>query len=273
MITINIRFACLAMLLTMMMPHPGIADSLWPAAVKRATNDRDADLLAELVRLGRYQDAAKICQSKLAAVTPQSDDSALWTIRLSETLAAAQMTKGVFDEPQIALAQKPVTDLLAAYPRHPRHLFLEAQLVSVERDAARHEVITVAVSPRTDDRIDRAMKRLLRTTATILELAGRVGDAHAQLNNQRGTREFALISDLVRLQQQLQIDAVSLSLMQTELFPPGSQDQFGAASKAEATAEQAATKLPADSAARREVERLRIEAIARGEQFEAPSPN
>ncbi len=55
--------------------------------------------------------------------------------------------------------------------------------------------------------------------------------------------------------------------MQTELFSHGSQDRRAAATQAETAAAQAATTLPADSPAGREVRRLQIEAILRGEQY------
>ncbi len=244
------------------------AESVWPAPVQRSTNDRDADLLAELSRLGRYDEAAKICRSSLDATDPESDAAARWAIRLSMILSAAQMSNSAMEDQNVAQAQQPVTDLLAAYPQHRRGLFLAAQRIAVERDAARNAIVAASVSTRTNERIDRAMKRLSRATVDLGSLARQVGDARTRFDNEPDRRSFALIGDLVRLQQELQIDVVSLSLMQTELFPVGSQDRLGAATRAEAAAEDAATKLPADSPARREVERLRIEAIIRGQQFQ-----
>jgi hypothetical protein len=261
---ITIRCFCLVLLLVI--PGRG-AESVWPAAVRRTTNDRFADLLDQLVVEGRFQEAEDLCRSDLDGLDPQSDAYARWTIRRSQIMAAQAVTQSTFDDTQIALAQKPVSDLLVSYPLHRRQLFLEAQRVAVQADAARHDVVTAAVSPNTADRNERAMKRLSRGTASLLKLAERVSDARAKLGSRRRPQDFALIDDLVRLQQQLQVDAVSLALMQTELFARGSQDRRAAATQAETAAAEAANTLPADSPARREVRRLQIEAIFRSAQY------
>ena len=77
-----------------------------------------------------------------------------------------------------------------------------------------------------------------------------------------------MINDLARLQQELQVETVSLALMQTELFPSQSDDFVSAATRAEQIADQAMTRLPADTKARREVERLKIESILRAGQLD-----
>ncbi len=271
----NRRFACNmihrnlpALLCSLLLALPSAADNVWQAPVRRSSDDRDADLVAQLIQSGNTDQAIEYCRSQAEQADPQSDDAALWTIRLSAALSAAQMAKTGFTDASITAAQAPLTQLLEAYPNHRRRLFLEAQREAVRRDAARHGVVTFSVSPVTQQRVDAATKRLSRTADSLLLLAKRVSDARAKLDSQRETRQFAMISDLNRLGQELLIDAVSLTLMQTELFDRGSQDRLGAATSAETAARQAATRLPADSPARREVERLRVEAIIRGQQYD-----
>lgn len=240
--------------------------TIWPSPVQRQTDDRLADLLDELIRLGRYSDAEKVCLASSKTLSAQSDDAAKWAIRHSRVLSAAQMGKSGFDKPTILAVERPVTQMLDAYPQHRRRFFLQAQVASVQSDVARHQIIAVAVSPATEDRIDGAMKSLSRASSDLLELVDEIDKERAELGAQRERKEFSLVKDLVRLQQELQVDAVSLSLMQTELFPLGGQDQLAAATRAEAVANEALARLPASSSARREVERLRIEAILRGGQ-------
>jgi hypothetical protein len=235
--------------------------------VGRATNDREADLIDALVRAGRFDDAEAICKSRLQGANPESDVAAKWTIRQSQILTARQMGSETFEDADVERAQQPTVDLLKAYAGHRRQLFLEAQNLAVEREAAVHSVLRAAVSPTNDAAREIAFKRLFRTTTAVVSLADRVGDSRSQLESGPAAREFALVADLVRLQQKLQVDAVSMALMQTELFPRGSDDCVAAATKAEQAADEAIARLPSDTVARREVERLRVEAIFRAGQL------
>ncbi len=107
-----------------------------------------------------------------------------------------------------------------------------------------------------------------RATAELESLVSDIGDARILLDQQTDDRPFAMIEDLARLQQELQVETVSLALMQTELFAPGSDDSIAAATRAEQIADQAITRLPSDTKARREVERLKIESILRAGQYD-----
>ena len=235
--------------------------------VGRSTNDREADLIDALIHADRFDDAEAICESRLRGVDPESDAAAKWSIRLSQILTARQMVSETFEDADVERAQQPTADLLKAYGGHRRQLFLEAQNLAVEREAAVHNVLRAAVSPTNDAAREIAFPRLLRTTTAVVSLADRVGDSRSQLESRPVASEFALVADLVRLQQELQVDAVSMSLMQTELFPRGSDDCIAAATKAEEAADEAIAKLPSDTTARREVERLKVEAIFRAGQL------
>ena len=179
------------------------------------------------------------------------------------------MTKPRFDDPQIADAQQPITELLTAYPEHRRRFFLDAQLIRVQSEAAQHDVVELAVVPSTEQRIDQVLKRLSRGTTALLELAERVSDERAAIGGRQSNR-LAFIDDLIRLEQELRVDAVSLALMQTELFDRGSRDRLAAATQTESMARQASTLLPADPTARREVRRIELEEMIRprGNRFE-----
>lgn len=235
--------------------------------VVRTTNDREADLIDALVRAGRFDDAESVCKSRLQAADPQSDLSAKWAIRHSRVLTARQMSRDTFDETEVQKAQRPTVDLMRSYANHSRRLFLEAQNLSVEREAAIHHVLRAAVAPSNDEARETAFRRLLRATTAVQSLAERIGDSRSQLESRPAAREFALVADLVRLQQELQVDAVSMALMQTDLFPRGSDDCIAAATKAEEAADEAIARLPSDTPARREVERLKVEAIFRAGQL------
>jgi hypothetical protein len=240
----------------------------------RSTNDRYADLIDALIRGSRFDDAIEVCQAQLKAAQPQSDSFARWTIRHSQVLAGRQMGLATFSAEDAAAIETPVADLLASYPNHERKLFLQAQRIAIQRDAARHSVLRAVVAPNDETTNEAATRLLLRATTASLELSEQVGQRRTELETsvQSSTtrphaRNFALAEDMLRLQQELQVDAVSLALMQTELFARGSTDYIAAAAQAEQAAIEALTKIPSDTPARREVERLKVEAIFRAGQL------
>ena len=236
--------------------------------VGRTTHDRDADLLQALIGRGRFDDALDLCRMQSADLDRSSDEAAKWQIRTSEVLTARQMGRDVFGEAELAEVQRPVTDLLRSYPDHRRQLFLKSQLLSCAGSAAFHSVLRAAVSPRNDQIRDLATRRLLTAMNNASSLSGEVQEKRSQLESDRTASSRGLIADLRRLEQELQVDGVSLALVQTDLFAFQSADGIAAATKAEQVADDAITRLPTGTEARREVERLRVEAVFRAAQWE-----
>ena len=236
--------------------------------VGRKTDDRDEDLIQALLDRGRFEDALDLCRLRSTDLDLQSDAAAKWQVRESKVLTARQMGRDTFSDEELVETQRPVSDLLRSYPTHRRVLFLKSQLLSSEKSAALHSVLRAVVSPRNDKVQELATRRLLTAMKWFTRLADEVQEKRSALESARNATSRGMIADLSRLGQQLQIDAVSLALMQTDLFPRGSADCIAAATKAEQVAEEAITRLPVGTSARKEVERLRVEAVFRAAQFE-----
>ncbi|MDA7893297.1 hypothetical protein N9B25_00945 [bacterium] len=236
--------------------------------VGRMTHDRDEDLIQALLDRGRFDDALDLCKLRSVESVRRSDVAAKWKIRESKVLTARQMGRDTFSKQDLTQVQRPVSDLLRSYPDHPRLLFLKSQLLSSEKSAALYSVLRAAVSPRNEQVQELAMRRLLTAMDHVSSLAEEIQDKRSALESHRTAASRGLIADLRRLGQQLQIDAVSLALVQTDLFPQGSADCIAAATKAEQVADDAITRLPAGTTARKEIERLRVEAVFRAAQFE-----
>ncbi len=261
-------FRSLALLLLLITLEPsshGLAEGPWRVA--RATNDRNVDLVEALIDQQRFADALTVCQRLARGVDPTSDAAAKWAINQSRVLVARQMGRELFAE-DIDEVAKPVNELLNAYPEHRRRLFLLAQTRRVGTQAALHQLLRAAVSPSDLDARNAATKALLRATESLESLIRDVNEARILLDQRPEDRPSALVEDLTRLQQELQIETVSLALMQTELFAPGADDRIAAATRAEQIADQTIARLPSDTKARREVERLRIESILRAAQYD-----
>ena len=251
-----------------------VADSPWPKVVQRQTDDPDLDLVNALIQRQRFDEAAQLCASEQNAFEPSSDAAAKWAIRQSNVLSKQQMTAEVFDEAAVALAQKPVADLLKNNPDHRRRLFLKAQSIAVQQDAAKHDVVIAAISLSNTQRVDAAFARLLRVTTAMNEFVTELREAQSDLNVRKtDLAEKALSRDLLRMQHESQIDVVSMALMQTDLFARGSRDQSTAANKAERLADSTLQSLPVNSRARLEIARLRVESILRGGATERAETN
>jgi len=236
--------------------------------VGRMTHDRDEDLIQALLERGRFDDALDLCRLRSADLELQADAAAKWRVRESKILTARQMGRDTFGNDELAVVQRPVSDLLRSYPNHPRELFLKSQLLDSEKSFALHSVLRAAVSPRNDQVQELATRRLLTAMSHLSSLADEVQQKRSALESERTVASRGMIADLRRLGQELQIDAVSIALVQTDLFPSGSADCIAAATKAEQVANDAITRLPVGTDARNEVERLRVEAVFRAAQYD-----
>jgi hypothetical protein len=232
--------------------------------VQRQTNDRNLDLVDSLVLLQRHQEAIEICAAQLDSVDPRSDDAAKWAIRFSNVLTSQLESTGKFTESSIAKSKQPVAQLLSAYPNHPRKFFLEACLARIQAAASRHAVVVYSVSPASETRLEAVFTELSRSTRRFEELVLAIENERAKLDSTADSlKKQSLSSDLHRLSNELQVQIVGLTLLQTDVFPDASRDQVAAAGKALQSANLALDKLPTDSLARLEIQRLRVQALLR----------
>ena len=232
----------------------------------RSTNDRDLDLIEALLRTGRFDDALKICQLGSETADPRSDDAAKWAIAKSKVLTSRILSDQQFEAVEIQHAQRPVIEILKAYPEHPRSLFLQTQLASVQGAAAKFFVVKASISSDERDK-EIATKNLVTATTAFTDLSNQVADERSRIGRLRDPI-VGLDSDLNRLQQELSIHVAGLILMQTELFPRSSDDCIAAATKAEQAIIAAIEKIPVDTPARIEMQRLKVESIFRAGQID-----
>ncbi len=245
----TLRFIVLLCLL--LVPSPMLTRSADP--VGRGSDDATDDLIDALLAAGRFDDARS-----LASPEWFDGDEAKAAIASCEIDVAFQMTQPVFDE----AAGKPVEDFLSSHPDHERKLFLQAQARQVRLAAVRHAVSAAAVSPLSPAKIESLSKRLVAVTTEASDFAGVVADQRIAIDSSNGRDREGLVSDLHRLEHQSLIDAVSMSLLQTELLDESkASDRIAAASAVIELAQRTLTRLPAGSLAANEIERLRIEAM------------
>mgnify|MGYP003662758306 CR=1 FL=1 len=263
----NLFRACICCVIYCLVVHEIATSAAIISPVKRTTVDRDGDLVNAMIDAGMLDHATRICETQRAKFDAQSDPYARWTIRFSKVLVARNLESDDFDDAAIASACAPLAELIGQYPDHSRHLFLQIAMFEVRWEAARHDVVIASVRPSGNDRETRALQRITQLSDEAETLVDQIQAARSNVEMQDDARTQAerqsLRSDLLRLQQELQVSWVSIELLQSELFFAGSKDYIAAATNAIHAAEKAIASLPADCAARKEVERIRIQAILR----------
>ncbi len=231
--------------------------------VRRHSNDRDRDLIDAMIRDGMFDAASKICAAELAIADRRSDEFAKWTIRQSSILVQRQLSNDDFSDANILAVCQPINDLLRQYPDHRRALFLRTAILEADAAAARHDVVIAAVLPFGGEREQRALRRFATLSREASELIAEIDSARSAEESHGETSRSKTASDLNRLQQEIMVLRVSMQLLQTEMFAPGSRDYVATATNAVAAADEAIARLPADCLARREMERIRVQAILR----------
>lgn len=241
-----------------------LADVPLSRPVQRQTDDRDHDLIDDLIGVGRFEDALQICISRIERVDPTTDDAAKWAIRHSEVLSARQLRDPNFGDTEIVAATRPIDQLLASYPKHNRAIFLKTQRIRVRGQAALHQVVRASISSSDETKIT-AAKELVRVVTATRSLNRQIAELRSTLHRDTDPIK-GFDTDLSRLSQALSVDLVSMMLAQTDLFPHGSDDRISAAASAEQAAEDAIKGIPADVPARTEIQRLRVESILKAGQ-------
>ena len=268
--------------------------------VVRITDDWRSDLLRELVRGDRFDEAMMWCDEEIEKLRAIDEEAAWWWARRTRVDAARRMTGDDFDDETIAETQGGIHGLLDSYPEHPRRLFLHAELRDVEFQAIRHDVIAAAIAPRPDPvtkrnalerdgtsepgHHERAANRVARLSVELKRLIDEVRDRRVELDSGRGgsrrivggtdrdredtagrfagtTAEW--VADLMRLERRLLVRQVELALLSSELFPESSDDRVAAAAAAEGAATEALVELPPGTVAHQETRRLRAMAALR----------
>lgn len=271
-----IAFGCAWTIILFVVGASELGYAAGPRKSGRTTDDRNADLINELISRRRFDEALEIGRSELArnrSTSPGQGDrdlqdlaTASWTARLSEILVARQMTMSRFDDADVEQAIAPVVNWLSENPDSPLRWFVQAQAIAAERAAARFAVSAAAVSPSDSMIREAASKQLTRATSATNRLAAEVASERTRLDASRATDRETHIADLGRLVQELRIESVAMALMQTELFGRQSDDAVVAATKAERAAEAAIVLMPPGSTAQSTVQRFRVEAILRARQ-------
>ncbi len=231
--------------------------------VRRATTDREPDVLEALIRQSRFAEAIRLCEVKLVGAAGVSLDRARWTVALSRAISAELLAKGTLSDEQISQSSEPVTELLESYGDSDFLVFLKFQQIEILRRACFQDCVSASINGPQSDDSHRAVARgamLVRESESLLKGA-RQQRVRTESSPSGATSPTA--SDLGELSQRLQVNIVQTMLAISDVFDEESEDQRDAATKALRYAESATESLPKGSDGWAELQLLRIEAILR----------
>ncbi|KAA5538815.1 hypothetical protein FYK55_26375 [Roseiconus nitratireducens] len=256
---------------------PNQARCAQPPSPDRQTDDAATDAVDRLLQMQRFDDAIWLCKQLRDNGPPEGRDSARWTARLSEVLTeqaaieilrvnpSVLMTRL---EPAIEAACAPVDQLLSAYPEAQSASFLQAARLSCRQRLLRSAILAASVSPLSPAMTDQLLQRIARLQQDTARLQDQVAGTLAVLRsgeNAGGT----LVDDVVRLSQELALQRISLAILQTELFPEGSDDYRTAAAEAALLAEKTLPQLPTETLSRQTAQRWWADARLRSGNSQA----
>ncbi|WP_145389324.1 hypothetical protein [Stieleria neptunia] len=242
----------------------------------RTTDDTANDLVQSLTASGRLDDAEWVCRNQLRRHPEGLLPHAKWSARLAQVLAERNTTT-IFDgkvsdlsqriDPAIDSACQPLVLLLSSYPESPSVVFLHATRLAIRQRILRAAIVAASVSPPDPSLTDELLSKFSRLQYDVNELqetARREWSARTA-ETTRGAKSPGRIAadQYQRLLQELSLQRVSIALLQSELFPRGSDDYRAAAADAAVVAEEAILTLPDGSEAKRVARALRAESLLR----------
>lgn len=248
-------------------------------AGERSTDDIGHDLTELLVAKGRLDDAQWVCRNQIENLAEGQLPHAKWTARLAHVLAEraagelfasrpAELNERI--DPAVSASVGEIDLLLDSYPESAAADFLSATKLMIRQRIVTAAIIAASVSPPDQQRLDGLLARISRLqldTSELHERARKTWSARSVMSSpsRTGDADPAVIAadQYNRLIQELAVQRISLSVLQTELFPKASSDFRGAAADAVVIAQQGILALPDGTIAKRSARALLVEALLR----------
>lgn len=245
-------------------PIQAFADTGWQ--VTRSTQSLDLDTVRQLVAKQKFREAIEYCETQIRQYPASSLYAAKWAVEHSQVLVAMANEEQIFNEIAANQSTGPIVALLESYPEHDYRLFLEAGIYHAKKQAVLHLVSRSVISPLNEELNQEALRFSVRVSDSITKFVEKIKRYRSQKSGQAALSSMPSPEELYRLQQGLMVDVVSLALIQTSLIDSNSSDFIAAATRTEKIANDALAVLPSGTVARREVLRLRLEALIRMKQ-------
>ncbi len=233
------------------------------APIVRTTLNRWTDLLPAMLRQEQFADAAALCKSRLENAKQGSLEYAQWVSRLAGVRLAEKLSRGTVADEEIESVAEPITALIGAYHDSMLVPFLRFQAIELWRSACFQDCIAASINGTDSMEAQRAVARSAKLIRDSEALIRDVEMQRAVYEKAGGTATLAVASDLEELDQRLHIGVVQTMLAITEVFPPDSDDQRDAATKALRYADASLQSLSSGSRGWMEMQHVRIEAMLR----------
>ena len=243
---------------------------------QRKTDDLGNDLLTTLIQNNRLDEAKWVCQSEISRTSEGQIGRARWTCRLADVFAE-QQSATIFSastddlvsqvDHAIAISTEPIDQIRGLEAKSSLNLFLDAAKTGIRRDLLRSAIIAASVAPTSQERTSELISRVARLQSDTQEVLDRARDRWSQSTTEgnKSSRDDDRLgqSQLKRLVGELVLQRVSIALLQTELFPPASNDFRAAAAECIRLAEEAVLEFSDATAAKQIARSMLADAFLR----------
>ncbi|WP_417747640.1 hypothetical protein [Rosistilla oblonga] len=255
-----VRVLAIAAVLSVGLPSIDASESLTPLG--RETTDRQGDLQRRLLESGMAAIAEQICRQKLADAKPGSDESATWTIRLSNAMLQRGIEQRPIDPSIWNRSSELLDGWLVGYETSRRADWIRLARAMVDFRRSQTATLSVLASPESSPLRQAALAAIRDCEDRLTQLADALQETIPLADLKRDDR-LAPAAELRVVQGTVQRQLVRTLLARADLYPPDSDDALAAAADAAAQAETLLRKTPADDPSFGDVVRLLAESWLR----------
>lgn len=228
----------------------------------RQTTDRQGDLQQRLLESGLAAIAEQLCQQQLADAKPGSDESATWTIRLSNAMLERGIAQRPID-PQIWTQAADVLDRwLLGYETSSRAPWIRLARAMVDFRRSQVATLSVLASPESSPLRQTALAAIRESEDRLNQLSDSLAET-IPLADLGRDKTLAPAAELRVVLSTVQRQLARTLLARADLYPADSDDALAAAADAARQTEALLRKTPTDDASFGDVVRLSAEAWIR----------
>jgi hypothetical protein len=235
----------------------------------RTTDSIAQDTVNAMIAARDFESAQWYCRRLFEQSEARSDDAAKAAIEFYRVQLAYLRDTAQLNETSLKDHTELSRQYFESYADHRRFPWWQSIELEGQRWIAETLVAEVLIDASKVN-ADEVSRRLVRIASGIDELRKQIENDRASISA-KSVAEIRKANltppeDLLVLDRQLAIDRVRIAILQTELYPMGSEEQIASATTAAETADATLQNLPKESAARKTVRLLRVIALRRAGQ-------
>jgi hypothetical protein len=236
----------------------------------RTTDSIAQDTINGMIATRDFDSAKWYCERLFEQSEPTSDDAAKAAIDFFRVQLAYLRDTSQLNEDSLRKNTESTWQYFESYADHRRYRWWQAIQWEGQRWIAETLVAEVLIDASKVSAVE-VSRQLVRIASGIDELRKQIEEDRASLAAKSSAKSQDANrtppEDLIVLDRQLAVDRVRISILQTELYAPGSEEQIASATTAAETADATLQKLQRQSEAWKTISLMRVIALRRAGQI------